>query len=199
VRERYFELATKICAQFDFDLDGNPVAEGNACRYAIATSRACSLLEELPEQVDLARRFFLDAASLVARDPSVVETLIDFKWFEYLGDSEEDHSTALFTYHDGLINDYARLSVVEKPNFHRPPLLTVVKYLGAAYLARRRPDSTIVEYALGRPRKSLNFVFDTSRSGLSNWQSESRWKEGTRQLKRFLAAKSAKRRADKAA
>jgi hypothetical protein len=184
-RDDYFDWATKACVNFDYDLQGNPSCEGNACRFAIATSRACLLVSEQPDRAGLgaANRFFLDAAALVNRNPRVMECTIDFEWFEILGDRDVDHRTALRKYRDGIVNDYARLSLTGASNSRKPPLFTVVKYLGAAHLAGMEPDPIIADYAANRPNESVQYVLkNRRRSGLHFPHSRARWEAGARRL-----------------
>jgi hypothetical protein len=184
-RDDYFDWATRACVHFDHDLQGNPRLEGNACRFAIATSRACLLVSEEPGPSGLsaARGFFLDAAALVNRDPRVMECIIDFEWFEILGDREVDHRSSVSKYQDGIVNDYARLSLTGVANSRKPPLFTVVKYLGAAHLADMEPHPVIADYAANRPNASVQYVLKNRRgSGLHSPESRARWEAGARRL-----------------
>ncbi len=111
------------CTQFDGG------EEGAACRFVIATERACKSLSQKRNGDGLRQAMeHIEAASNLK---SFASEILDLEWFEFLGDSLDDPAAAARSYRDGIWND-------EIAGAHRIRYQTLIKYLGACVQAKLR-------------------------------------------------------------
>jgi|GEM_PF-6077935 len=168
-REQYLKEALRACVRYDYLPDGSRTMEGNSCRYAIATTRACMFMVEGNAPLKDAEHFFLDAESAIARDYKAEMALLDEEWFEILGDRVRPmrglpgwkaHSRASGIYLRGIINTAAGISIKRREGFRPPATNTVVKYFGACALGKQSPSEEVVDYIGRLSPQNRDRIFD---------------------------------------
>jgi hypothetical protein len=130
LRDELFEDALQVCEKH-FD----ELGEGSACRFVIATSRACITMAETPDARGLERARF-DIETALRLEKSAIE-ILDPEWFEFMGDAQDNPDAAIRFYRQGFSDEgLAGVGVRHQ---------TVVKYLGACVLASIAPPCDILE------------------------------------------------------
>ncbi|MDO8878385.1 MAG: hypothetical protein Q8M24_05040 [Pseudolabrys sp.] len=162
---KFFELASQACAELRDK-------EKDASRYVIATSRACMVLTEAPNGEGL-RQAADDILTANQLRPYECE-LLDFRWFEYMGDREHDPQRAMQEYQSGILNS-------NLPWLLRPRLPIVLKYMAAASEAGISPPPQLfdkIEEVRNLSQPNLGPISRTGLTGLDHVQR--RWKLGRR-------------------
>lgn len=110
-------------------------AEKRASWYVFGTTKACLLLKERPNVDGLSAA--REAIDIAQRHGEYERELLDWSWFEFMGDSQRDPLKAIRWYERGIFN-------AEIPKL-RPNLSIALKYLGAVFEAGRvRPRGEIL-------------------------------------------------------
>jgi hypothetical protein len=195
LRREWLELAKRAhesCAALD-QIQFDSTNEGDACRFAVATSTAVLILTESPDGDGLTRAapYFRLAIALEDR----AREIIDDEWFECLGDREYGHEAAACEYRKGIFNPQFKRSMT------RPRLQTVVKYLGVLRQLGQSPEPELLAYLAALDYRARRFVRenpDAHITGLwkisfvaDRWalgQEDFEWRLGPRQTHRHSAA-----------
>lgn len=164
---QYFRWADEAC-------DDLGPEERGACRYVIATSRACMVMSEARNG---------DGLKQAAKDIQVASQLsqyegelLDIEWFEFMGDREFDNARAAEVYRLGIVN--TRIGWLR-----RPQISLAIKYLASARMANSAHPCDVVDRLrlMARPQKFI--PHDNKKSGLGGltWVQE-RWRIGRKML-----------------
>lgn len=126
--QQYFNWAETACGDLAPD-------ERDACKYIIATSRACMVMAEA-RNGDGLREAWADMR-LASQLQQYEGELLDFEWFEFMGDREHDDARAAQAYEAGIVNKRI-------PRLRKPRLPLVIKYLGALRSAGLTPPQPVL-------------------------------------------------------
>ena len=185
-RDQFLAQACKrIKKHPDFDLLEQ--AEKDACSYVLQTSKVCMQFDEIctnfavsddkyisSDDYELIEKIWEKNKDIAKSCAEYEYEIIDWRWFEYMGDAAFDHKAAMFFYERGILN----------PNISALPS-TVLKYLGCIAIIDECVPEKVHDAILKVKDKSLNIPKRIPGFYFCFRQVKTRWKKGEKDYKRY--------------